>query len=246
MSPNFRVIPVIDIMNGQAVHASKGKRKQYKPVKSAIADGSAAINLLNAYVAEFGFNEVYIADLDAIVNEKPNFDLIRQILTETDIGLILDAGVRNLFDIVELKELGVHKVILATETIDSLDVISDAIAELDSTSIVVSIDMKDKVILARNKQIRNYNIIDLIDFCVKQEVKEFILLDLIKVGTRSGCYDPLYGSIRRKFPNIQLLLGGGIQDLKDLTNLKSKKIDGALIATALHNGVITSEMLKKL
>lgn len=246
MRSNFRVIPVIDVMNGQAVHANKGKRKQYKPVSSKLVESASAIHLIRAYIDLFGFQEVYIADLDAIVHENPNIELIKTIINETEISLMLDAGVRNIFDIVEITDLGVDKVILATETIDSFDVIADGVEQLGPESVVVSIDMKNKVILARNEKIKGCNIFEIIEFCTKKGVKEFILLDLVRVGTRSGCYDPLYGEIRKKYPNIEMLLGGGAKNLSDIQMLRSKSVDGILIATALHEGKITPTMIKNL
>ena len=45
---------------------------------------------------------------------------------------MLDAGIRNLYDIIQFKNLGLSKLILATETIESFDVVDDAISELGS------------------------------------------------------------------------------------------------------------------
>ena len=62
----MRVIPVIDLKGGVAVHAVRGERERYRPVRSRIAAGSDPVELTRAVRDRFGLDEVYVADLDAI------------------------------------------------------------------------------------------------------------------------------------------------------------------------------------
>jgi len=41
----MRVIPVIDLKGGVAVHAVRGERERYRPVRSRIAAGSDPVEL---------------------------------------------------------------------------------------------------------------------------------------------------------------------------------------------------------
>jgi len=63
----MRVVPVIDLKAGTAVHAVRGERESYRPVRSVIAgaDGDA-LALAHAFRAQLGLDELYVADLDAI------------------------------------------------------------------------------------------------------------------------------------------------------------------------------------
>src|SRR5918994_25530 len=62
-----RVVPVIDLKDGTAVHAVRGERERYRPVRSALTgdDGDASA-LARAFRSELGLDELYVADLDAI------------------------------------------------------------------------------------------------------------------------------------------------------------------------------------
>lgn len=240
----FSIIPVIDIMNGYAVHAIKGMRNKYEPLKSNLVDSSSPIDLIKAYFSKFSFSDVYIADLDSIIHEKLNITLLKSIHQSTALDIMLDAGVRNLYDIIKLKDLGV-KIILATETLDSLNVVNEAVNKLGSDKIIVSIDMKNKVIMARNPEIKNHSILSLIDDLKMRGITDFILLDLAKVGSKCGSFDNEYIEIRKKNPDIKIMIGGGVKNIEDLISIREQEFDGVLIATILHENIITPKDLQE-
>lgn len=241
MKQDFRIIPVIDIMNGIAVHARKGIRNKYEPLKTHLINSTSVKDLINAYHDNFPFSEIYIADLDSIIRESPNVALLQEILKTVPVEIMLDAGIRNLYDVLQFKKIGIHKIILATETIDSINVIDDAIKEIGADRITVSIDMKNKNLMARNAEIRELSILDLIQKIYDKGIREIILLELVKIGSKTGCYDDSYSEIRKRFPDLKILIGGGAKDLSDLKFLKKKSMNGVLLATALHEGIINKK-----
>ena len=126
-------------MNGNAVHANKGLRNEYQPIHMKFSQSSKPQDLLTVFSEEFSFTETYIADLDSIIREKPNIELLGKIVQESSLDIMLDAGIRNLYDIMQFKKLRLSKLILATETIESFDVVDDAISELGSDKIIVTL-----------------------------------------------------------------------------------------------------------
>ena len=66
----MRVVPVIDLKGGMAVHAVRGERERYRPVRSVITDDAGdPVALARAFASELGLDELYVADLDAIGGE---------------------------------------------------------------------------------------------------------------------------------------------------------------------------------
>src|SRR4051794_13270547 len=64
----MRVVGVIDLKGGAAVHAVRGERERYRPVRSAIGgDDGDALALARGFRDALGLQEIYVADLDAIV-----------------------------------------------------------------------------------------------------------------------------------------------------------------------------------
>src|SRR5205085_9347687 len=60
------LLPVIDLMQGEVVHGIAGRREEYRPIVSILAESTKPLAVARAFREEFGFNELYLADLDAI------------------------------------------------------------------------------------------------------------------------------------------------------------------------------------
>ena len=71
LESHFRVIPVLDVKNGQAVHAVGGIRSHYRPLQSLLHPSCEPLELARAYRDLLGLRELYLADLDAISGNDP-------------------------------------------------------------------------------------------------------------------------------------------------------------------------------
>ena len=94
----MELIPVLDLLRGQAVHARAGQRKTYRPVQSALLPGRAgdAVALARAYHTMLGAWRCYVADLDAIEGWTPQYKVIRALADPEHgfgEGLLVDGGV---------------------------------------------------------------------------------------------------------------------------------------------------------
>ena len=72
--------------------------------------------------------------------------------------------------------------------------------------------------------------------CADAGVREAIVLDLARVGSGEGPDVALLAALRARFPEVELLAGGGVRDAADLRALADAGAAGALVATALHSG----------
>ena len=67
----MRVVGVIDLKDGMAVHAVRGERERYRAVSSVITpDGGDPLALARAFRSQLGLEELYVADLDAITRGR--------------------------------------------------------------------------------------------------------------------------------------------------------------------------------
>ena len=99
--------------------------------------------------------------------------------------------------------------------------------------------------MARNPEIKNHSILSLIEDLKNRGINDFILLDLVKVGSKGGCIDNEYVEIRKKHLDIKILIGGGVKDIEDLNLIRENKFNGVLIATILHENIINPRDLQK-
>ncbi|NVM19232.1 MAG: hypothetical protein HWN80_16090 [Candidatus Lokiarchaeota archaeon] len=241
----FKIIPVIDILNSEAVHAIKGEREKYKPLKSVLIKSSDPLKIVKKIKHESLINEVYVADLDAILRREPNFSLLTNILKIPEIKVMIDPGIFLAKNILEYSTYGLDSLILGLETIKNMEVISDCLEIMGSNKTIVSIDMYKEVIQTNVKELQNQSPIEVIKKIEELGVKKIILLDLYKVGQKIGGISPLYLKIREKF-NEQILVGGGIKDIRDIEMYKHHDFSGVLVGTALHDGTIEIEKLRKI
>src|SRR6185503_3356039 len=106
----MKILPVIDLSGGQAVHAVAGDRASYRPVRSVLAPSADPLELARGYRDRLGLREVYLADLDAIAGGEAQGEVYRA-RRRDDFVLMVDAGVRGRHLALGLKEWGVRSVV---------------------------------------------------------------------------------------------------------------------------------------
>jgi phosphoribosylformimino-5-aminoimidazole carboxamide ribotide isomerase len=241
----MRVVPVIDLKDGAAVHAVRGERERYRPVRSVIAgDDGDPVSLARAFRSELGLDELYVADLDAIAGEGGHSSRIGALASEARV--MVDAGVSEPERARALLDLGAHRVVVGTETLTGTDALDRLLAELPEGAVVLSADLRDGRVLSPDPQLAGLPALDAVARLQRAGVREAIVLDLARVGSGAGPDVGLIAEIHAAFPDLELLAGGGVRDVEDLRALRDAGAAGALVATALHAGVIGPRELVEL
>lgn len=228
----FRIIFVLDILKGTAVHALRGERSKYQPVAgSKVCDSSAPLDIIQALSPR----EVYIADLDRLQHQGDNFELIKKISGKT--RTMADIGAENMNDVEKCAKIA-DTVILGTETA-SFDLIEKAAVRFPGR-INVSIDLKGGKMLTKDRQIEP---VELVRRLNDLDIRDLIILDLSRVGTGAGIDTDFLKTIASSSSH-DVLVGGGIKDMDDIEALKRIGISGALVATAVHSGKISADLIR--
>ena len=214
-----RVVGVIDLKDGTAVHAVRGERERYRPLGDPLA-----------LARRFGLDELYVADLDAITGGAVQNEIIAALAREARV--MVDAGVCEPERARALLDLGVHRVVVGTETLadaDALDRLPDA---------VLSVDLGDGRTLSPDPRLAGLPALDALALLHHAALSEVIVLDLARVGSGAGPNVEAIAEIHAAFPELELLAGGGVRDADDLRALADAGAVGALVATALLDGAI--------
>ena len=237
------IIPVIDILNGKVVHAVRGKRRDYQPLKSVLTLSVEPLEVAMAFKI-LGFRELYIADLDAITKDQTNFQVFRQIADETGLKMMVDAGAADLERAEKLIDNGVSRVVIGTETLQNESFVNDAVWVLGRTRVIVSLDLKGDKLLVKLGFAGCKDPMCLLHEFNVMGVSSVIVLDLERVGSGEGVnVDFLKKALDEKAMDVYV--GGGVRDIKDLLELKDLGVSGVLVSSALHSGKISIEELKK-
>jgi phosphoribosylformimino-5-aminoimidazole carboxamide ribotide isomerase len=237
----MRVIPVLDIRGGIAVHAVKGERAHYGPLSSVWHPGSVDPRALSeAYKRKYRLDtplELYLADLDAIENRAPpDTDLYRD-LHAKGIKLWLDAGTHRAVDCASWFESGVEIAVLGLETLSGPAELSEAVRLWGAQRLLFSLDLRNGTPVVDAQAAWGTNDPSLIaELAAELGIRRLLVLDLARVGTGSGPAGvaPIHRVSR--IEDMQVFIGGGVRGMTDLSRLSAMGVAGAMVGTAVHEG----------
>ncbi|MBQ6627514.1 MAG: HisA/HisF family protein [Methanobrevibacter sp.] len=224
----IKKIPVIDLKQHQAVSGKSGMRDTYAPLRTVFAPSSNPVEIAQGLKLN-GADEMYIADLDLIESQGHNIDDVKMV--NTILPVMFDGGVKNL----EGFEFFLNyacKIIVPTETLESIDEMRKIFEKYPKERIAVSVDVKNNELLAKHLDL---NLSEFREILKELDPNEIILLDITGVGTEKGYNKKLldeFGELKDK-----LIIAGGLnkQSLSELESLGIKKV---LIGTSLHSGEV--------
>lgn len=217
----MKLIPVIDLLQGQAVMAQRGQRKSYKPIHTPLCPKSHPRQVIEAYLELADFDCIYIADLDSILKSGDNRRIISALQKNfPHLNFWIDAGYPTFHP--TPKQIPV----IGSESLQTSDL---AALPYLSPRWILSLDFKGS------------------DFQGPQTLLEkkalwpesVIVMNLAKVGSMEGPDWNRLASLIRRDPAKHWIAAGGIRNQQDIDRLAEMGIDSVLIASALHHGNIT-------
>ena len=250
----MQIIPVLDLAGGVAVHAQAGDRSRYAPLTSDLVPDRTgdAVALLRAFHAVLGVHECYVADLDAIQGGALQRTLIRQ-LAEFHTGfagaLLVDAGTNRAGGALEVLSCGASEVVVGLETLQAFADLAAMVDVVGPSRLVFSLDLRlGNPVLhpAMQDAGGGPDALSLATQAVAAGIATLLLLDLGRIGTGCGVDIGLLETLRRRFPGIRLLAGGGVLTRRDLERMRDAGCDGALVASAIHTGRVSASDLSDL
>jgi len=232
----FQTVFVLDILNGIVLHASGGRRENYKPIHitSKVCDSSDPLEIIKQLKPE----QTYVADLNRLQKTgTDNYRLIKELSKHT--VLMADTGIVTIEDLEPCLAVS-NTAVIGTETAD-LNTIINASNRFPGR-VNVSIDIKHGRVLTTTPTILKP--LDIVTALNKREINNIIVVDLDRGGTNSGFNIELLEELCTQSEH-DILVGGGIRNMKDIETLDNIGVRGALIATAIHNRNIPIKILNR-
>jgi phosphoribosylformimino-5-aminoimidazole carboxamide ribotide isomerase len=238
-----RVVGVIDLLDGRAVHAVAGMRDRYQPVRpiaGAFDTPGDSHALARFYIDRCGVDAIYVADLDAIQGGAPQIALLSS-LCELGAPVAVDAGVTTVDAARHVLTTGAATIIVGLETLASFDDLTAICAALGNDRVVFSLDCRDGRTLASGSL--GDDAPEMLTMrAVRAGAGGLIVIDLARVGVGAGLDLEVIGRVRAAAPpHVTVIAGGGIRDWKDLERLAAAGCDGVLIASALQDGRLAAQ-----
>jgi phosphoribosylformimino-5-aminoimidazole carboxamide ribotide isomerase len=221
----IEVIPVIDLKGGVVVRARHGSRQSYAPIVTQLAKTSAPLDIAAGFLTVHPFRTIYVADLDRIESRGGHDQSIAALsIAFPDVAFWVDAGVR---DGEEARSwLARHKrahLVLGSESLSSHRVLEELATD---DRVVLSLDYRGDCFLGPN------------GLCDAPHLwpARVIVMTLARVGGNAGPDMDHLADTKCRAPNVTLYAAGGLRGASDLVRLQQAGIQGALVASALHDG----------
>ena len=219
------VIPVIDVRHGVAVHARQGRRSDYLPLKTPLAQGSDSVAVARGFLSLFPFRTLYVADLDGIEGRGRDAELAGRLAAAMPgVGLWIDDGAPS----GEPRPDGVVPVVGSENLVgaDDLKPLRDA----PPGRFVLSLDFREDRFAGPQALLDDAG----------YWPQRVIVMTLSRVGAGAGPDLQRVAGIVARAGARSIYAAGGVRDCRDLEALRAAGAAGALVATALHAGTITA------
>ena len=238
----MKIFPAIDIKGGKCVRLLKGDFANLTEYEKSPEEQA---NIFS----NFGFKYLHVIDLDGALEGKlVNKNIIQNITKINNLKIQIGGGIRSLDQISDLLNLGADKVILGTKAIEDINFLKKA-CEKFKKKIILAIDVRNGFIaLSGWKKQTSISAADFITKVDTLEISRIIYTDIDRDGTKLG--PDIDETI--KFSNltkIPIVVSGGISSLQDVINIKdkkSKKIEGVIVGKAIYDKSIDLEELSKI
>jgi HisA/HisF family protein len=231
---DFTVIPALDLMHGNAVHARAGARVEYRPVTSPFGEAGDPGAVARGLIAATGSSVLYIADLDAITGSGSNFELVRGLgYALSDVTIWVDAGFSGVGDCAFWLPLGATLVIGSEGVKTAGDWLEIKQAFGD---VVLSLDFDAEGPRGPGALFADAGLWP----------DRVIAMNLGRVGTGEGPDIDGLGALIAQGEGRAVFAAGGIRSARDLAALEAAGASGALVATSLHSGALTQNEIAAL
>ncbi|HKK96022.1 MAG TPA: 1-(5-phosphoribosyl)-5-[(5-phosphoribosylamino)methylideneamino]imidazole-4-carboxamide isomerase [Anaerovoracaceae bacterium] len=227
----MKIFPAIDIINKKAVRLTQGDYEKMTVFNDNPVEVAKKFE-------EKGAKYLHIVDLDGAKNGTlDNFNVVKEIVDETNLFVEIGGGIRDLDRIDKYIELGVDRVILGTAAVNDYEFLKTAVKEYGE-KIALGIDAKDGFVAVEGWKKKTD--IDSFDFCIKARdigVKNIIYTDIAKDGAMQGTNIDAFKRLM-KIEGLNIIASGGVSSYEDIKKLRELKLDGAIIGKAIYLGAI--------
>lgn len=234
----MRIIPVIDLQGGCVVHARRGERAAYAPLRSRLADGADPVAMACALLRLHPFDALYVADLDAIQRRGDNGAAIAALLDALpDVALWVDTGIADLHDFLGWQAAGLARAVIGTECATDPALIEGLRSARNGPPPVLSLDFGT-----------HGDLLGATDTLERPSAwpDDVIVMTLARVGSDAG---PDIGRLARVLAAAagrRVYAAGGVRGADDLETLQRLGVAGALVASSLHDGRLTAADLARI
>lgn len=241
-----KVIPAIDLYNGNAVRLFQGDfnksniyhRKPLELLKSYLSLGVDLVHVVNLNGARSGK-----------FNQSINFKVIKSLIEEANnwgSKIQLGGGIRTVETIDNLLDWGLHKFIIGTIAVENPTLLKKLIID-HRDQMIVALDVLNGHLKIKGWTVESSTSLDPHFLKLEdQGISHFIITDISRDGTLNGINSALYKKLSGlKQGTTKIIASGGIINESDIHKVL-QYTDGVIVGKALYSKNLSSKSLQNL
>ena len=236
----MRIIPAIDIINGQCVRLSKG---DYNTAKIYSNDPLEVAKSFQDHGVEY----LHLVDLDGaksqgIVNHK----VLETLATKTNLKIDFGGGLKTDQDLKIAFESGAKQITGGSIAVKDPQRFLSWIKSYGAHKIILGADAgNEKIAISGWLETSTEDLIPYVANYMTKGISDVICTDISKDGMLEGPSIDLYEKMIRALKDIKLIASGGVAKLQDLYDLSAVGCDGAIVGKAIYEDRISLKEIEQ-
>lgn len=237
----MKLIPAIDLIQGQCVRLFKGQFNEQTTYEKD------PVSLAREYEAA-GFSDLHIVDLDGARSGRPeNEGVICSIASSSMLCVQVGGGIRNKSQVERWLDAGVARVVIGSLAVIQTKRVISWLERYGPGKIVLALDVTmdsgGVPLVATHAWTRSGDMTlwQCLDLFSSAGLRHVLCTDISRDGAMTGPNVGLYGKLVEQYPQVRLQASGGVRDIGDLKALKDIGARAAISGRALLDGKIGIE-----
>jgi len=236
----MRIIPAIDIINGQSVRLSKG---DYNTAKIYSND---PLEVAKSF-QDHGIEYLHLVDLDGakshgIVNHK----VLETLATKTNLKIDFGGGLKTDQDLKIAFESGAKQITGGSIAVKDPNRFLSWIKTYGAHKIILGADAaNEKIAISGWLETSTEDLIPYVANYMAKGISDVICTDISKDGMLEGPSIALYEKMIRELKDIKLIASGGVAKLQDLYDLSAVGCNGAIVGKAIYEDRISLKEIEQ-
>jgi len=236
----MRIIPAIDIINGQCVRLTKGDYKTKKVYNTNPLE--VAKQFENS-----GIEYLHVVDLDgAKASHIINYKVLERLATKTNLKIDFGGGLKSDEDLKIAFNSGANQITGGSIAVKKPEVFENWISKFGADKIILGADCNnEKIAITGWQEESDLEVITFIKDYQSKGISHVICTDISKDGMLEGPSFDLYKRIIFEVNNIKLIASGGISKLDELPQLAEMGCEGVIIGKAIYENRISLKKIEQ-
>lgn len=225
----MRIIPAIDIINGQCVRLEQGDYNAKKVYNSNPVEVARSFE-------DYGFKYLHLVDLDgAKAGKIINHKVLEDITSKTSLKVDFGGGVKTNDDIELAFNSGAQQVTCGSIAVKNPYQVLEWIDTYGADKLILGADVKEKMIAISGwTETSSLSLDELLNQFLPKGLRTVICTDIATDGMLQGPNTALYQELIGKYDGIKLIASGGVSSIDDVEKLKEAGLYGAIIGKAIY------------